>query len=289
MYFAILGAVRAESEGRPLGLPPRERLVLATLLLRAGEVVSVAALAAAAWDDDPPPAARNTIQGHVKRLRQALGPAAGRVVTRAPGYLIEAGPGELDLAAFTGLRAQARAAAAAGSQDRAAGLLRAALALWAGDPLSDVASPWLARTEVPRLTEMRDEATSARIDADLRLGRHRAVTAELRALVARHPFRERSWEQLMLALYRDGRQGDALDAYASARRTLRTELGIDPGPQLRALHARILRADPALDLPATTPARQPAPRPPASLRPTCPAPPAASRTHGPRQLLIGDL
>jgi DNA-binding SARP family transcriptional activator len=296
VYFAILGAVRAESGGRPVGLPPRERLVLAALLLRAGEAVPVAALAAAAWDDDPPPAARNTIQGHVKRLRQALGPAAGRVVTRSPGYLVEAGPGELDLAAFTGLREQARAAAAAGSWHRAAGLLRAALALWDGDPLSNVASPWLARTEVPRLTELRDEATTARIDADLRLGRHGAVTPELRALVARHPFRERSWEQLMLALYRDGRQGDALAAYATARTTLRTELGIDPGPQLQALHAQILRADPALTLPPTTlppttppgqPAPPPSPRPHRSHRRPCRIPPDADGGRGPRQLLTG--
>jgi DNA-binding SARP family transcriptional activator/AraC-like DNA-binding protein len=255
--------------------------VLATLVLRAGEVVSVAALATAIWDDDPPPSARNTIQGYVKRLRQALGREAGRVVTRSPGYLIEVGPGELDLAAFLDLREQARAAAAAGSWERAARLLRAALARWHGDPLSDAASAYLERTEVPRLTELRDEATAARIDADLQLGRHRAITAELRGLVATHRFRERFREQLMLALYRDGRQGDALDAYADARRTLATELGIDPGPRLRALHAQILNADPVLDLPVATGSRprgrQPGRRVPA--RPTGP-PPSVDRPGG---------
>ena len=248
MRFAVLGAVRAECEGQSLVLPPRERLVLAALLLRAGEVVSAAALTAVIWDDLPPPGAKNTLQGHIRRLRQALGPAAERIVTRFPGYLIEAGPGELDLADFTRLREKASDAAAAGSWERAASLLRQALALWDGDPLSNVASGYLSRTEVPRLTELRDEATSALIDADLHLGRHGAVTAKLRALVASDPFRERSWEQLMLALYRDGRQRDALGAYGDARHMLRTELGIDPGPRLRALHAQILRGDPALEL-----------------------------------------
>jgi DNA-binding SARP family transcriptional activator len=291
VHFAILGIVRAEREGQSVALPPRERLVLATLLLRAGEVVSVAALATAIWDDDPPPSARNTIQGDVKRLRQAMGWEAGRIVTRSPGYRIEVGPGELDLTAFTTLREQARAAAAAGSWERAAELLRAALALWTGDPLSNVASAYLGRTEVPRLAELHDEATAARIDADLRLGRHASVTAELRALVARHPFRERFWEQLMLALYRDGRQGDALDAYADARRTLRTELGIDPGPPLRALHARILRTDPGLDLRGTAPTGQPARRPDlrscGSLRRTSRISPGTDGLRGPRELLTG--
>ena len=258
MHFAVLGAVGAENDGRLLALSPKERLVLAVLLLRAGEVVSVAALTNAIWDDDPPASARNTIQGHVRRLRRAMGSEGGRVVTRSPGYLIQVGPGELDLAVFTGLREQARCAAAAGSWERAAGLLRESLTCWRGAPLSGVASPYLDRTEVPRLTELRDEATAARIDADLRLGHHGAVTAELRTLVAEHRFRERFWEQLMLALYRDGRQGDALGAYAEVRRTLRTELGVEPGPRLRALHARILNADPALDLSAAAPSQVPA-------------------------------
>jgi DNA-binding SARP family transcriptional activator len=261
VHFAVLGTMRAENDGRLLVLAPKERLVLATLLLRAGEVVSVAALATAIWDDDPPPSARNTIQGHVKRLRRAMGCEASRIVTRPPGYLIEVGPGELDLATFMSLRGQARDAVSAGSWERAAGLLRKALDLFHGDPLSDVASAYLGRTEVPRLIELRNEATAARIDADLQLGRHAAVTAELRALAARHQFRERFWEQLMLALYRDGRQGDALDAYADACRTLGTELGIAPGPRLRALHAQILNADPALDLRATIPSGQPGRQP----------------------------
>jgi DNA-binding SARP family transcriptional activator/tetratricopeptide (TPR) repeat protein len=253
--FAVLGTLRAMAGDEPAALPPKERVVLATLLLRAGQVVSVPALANAVWDGDPPSSARNTIQGQVKRLRQALGPESGRVVTRSPGYLVEVAAGELDLWDFTGLRERAGEAAAAGAWDRAAGLLRDALALWGGDPLSDVPSAYLRRTEVPRLAEVRHEALLARIDADLRLGRHGAVTAELRGLVAGNPFRERLWEQFMLALYRDGRQGEALAAYRQARWTLRTELGIDPGPGLQELHNQILAGDPALTVTAAVTAQ----------------------------------
>ena len=251
MRFTLLGTLSAMTEGIPAPLPPKERVVLATLLLKAGQVVSVPALATAIWGDDPPSSARNTIQGQVKRLRQALGRESGRIVTRSPGYLIEVRPGELDLWDFFGLRERALEAATAGEWDEAAKLLSEALALWDGEPLSGVPSAYLQRTELPRLAELRHEALQARIDADLRLGRHGAVTAELRGLVARYPFRERLWEQLMLALYRDGRQGDALAAYQQARRSLRGELGIDPGPALQLLHEQVLAGDPALAL--TTP------------------------------------
>ena len=246
MRFTVLGTLRATGGDATVVLPPKERIMLATLLLSAGQVVSVPALATAIWDDNPPSSARNTIQGLVKRLRQTLGPESGRIVTRAPGYLIEVRPGELDLRDFYGLRERAREAAAADAWGPAAKLLREALTLWDGEPLCDVPSAYLQRTEVPRLAELRHDALLARIDADLRLGRHGAVTAELRGLVARYPFRERSWEQLMLALYRDGRQGDALAAYQQARQTLRSELGIDPGPRLQELHNQVLAGDPAL-------------------------------------------
>jgi DNA-binding SARP family transcriptional activator/AraC-like DNA-binding protein len=291
LHFAVLGTVRVEHDGQFLELPPKERLVLAMLLLRAGQVVSVAALATAVWDDDPPPSARNTIQGHIKRLRRAMGHEGGRIVTRSPGYLIEVGPGELDLATFALLCGQARDAVTAGSWERAAEEFRQALALWRGDPLSGITSAYLARAEVPRLIELRYEATTARIDADLNLGRHATVTAELRGLVAAHRFRERFWEQLMLALYRDGRQGDALDAYADARRTLVSELGLEPGPRLRALHAQVLRADPALDLHVTAPAKQPARQRERKVPRQRPAVlPSAGRRDGEargRRLLIG--
>jgi DNA-binding SARP family transcriptional activator/Flp pilus assembly protein TadD/Mrp family chromosome partitioning ATPase len=245
--FALLGPVRAESSGQ---MSPKERTVLAALLLRANTVVSVTMLAQALWDDTPPPSARNTIQGHVKQLRKLLGPESERIITRAPGYLIEVRLGELDLHEFARLRDQAAATARDGAWEQASGLLTEALALWRGEPLSDVPSPYLRRAELPRLTEFQHEALEARIDADLHLGRHEKVTAELRGLVAEHPFRERFWEQLMLALYRAGRQSEALDAYTEARRRLSTELGIDPGPRLAELHGRILNADPELGLPA---------------------------------------
>jgi DNA-binding SARP family transcriptional activator/Flp pilus assembly protein TadD len=244
--FTVLGTLQVMVEGNLASLRPKERVVLATLLLEAGQVVSVPVLASAIWGDEPPSSTRNTIQGQVKRLRQALGPQAARIVTRSPGYLIEVRPGELDLSDFSALRERALEAATAGEWNQAAKLLREALALWDGEPLSGVPSAYLQRTEVPRLAELRHEALSARIDADLRLGRHGAVTAELRGLVARYPFRERLWEQLMLALYRDGRQRDALAAYQQARQSLRGELGIDPGPGLRGLHDQVLAADPAL-------------------------------------------
>ena len=220
--------------------------MLAALLLRAGEVVSVAALAEAIWDDAPPPSARNTIQGDIKRLRRLLGPASARIVTRAPGYLIEVRPGELDSSTVTELRAEASAKAHAGEWDRAARLLRDALALWTGDPLADVRSAFLQRTEASRLAELRLDALEECAEADLRLGRNEACAADLRALAAGHPFRERLWELLMLALYRAGRQGDALSTYQRAREALRDGLGIDPGQRLQDLHARILAADPAL-------------------------------------------
>jgi DNA-binding SARP family transcriptional activator len=243
--FRLLGPVRVLIAGREVRLPPRERTVLAVLLLRAGRVVSASALAEAVWGDTPPPGARNTIQGQVKRLRQLLGPASERIVTRAPGYLISVQPGELDEHEFADLRARAEGAAAALDWELAASLLREALALWAGEPLADVPSQLLQGTDAPRLAELRLGALEGRIDADLRLGQSEVV-AELRGLVTQFSFRERLWELLMLALYRAGRQGEALSAYQQARELLRAELGIEPGYQLQQLHHQILRADPAL-------------------------------------------
>jgi DNA-binding SARP family transcriptional activator len=244
--FTLLGLVRVAVGDREVPLSPKERTVLAALLLRAGEVVSVAALAEAIWDDAPPPSARNTIQGHVKRLRRLLGPASARIVTRAPGYLIEVRPGELDSRTVTELRAQAGAEARAGEWARAARLLRDAITLWTGEPLADVPSAFLQRTNASRLAELRLDALEECAEADLRLGRNEACAADLRALAAGHPFRERLWELLMLALYRAGRQGDALSAYQQAREALRDGLGVDPGRRLQDLHARVLAADPAL-------------------------------------------
>ncbi|HEY1620976.1 MAG TPA: BTAD domain-containing putative transcriptional regulator [Streptosporangiaceae bacterium] len=252
MEFAVLGPVRVSADGAAPVLAARQRTLLAALLMRPGAVVPVDTLIEALWGETPPGAARNTTQGYVKRLRQQLGPqAGGRVVTADPGYLIRVQQGELDLDVFTGRCETARTSALAGDWVTAAGELRRALALFRGDPLADVASALLIRDEVPRLAELRMRALESRIEADLRLGRHDDLTGELRGLAAAHPMRERFHAQLLLALYRAGRRGEALAAYAAARQVLRRELGIEPGAELRRLHQLILAGDPALDLPAS--------------------------------------
>jgi DNA-binding SARP family transcriptional activator len=229
----------------------KQRVLLAALLLRANQVVPATELGAFIWEGRPPGTARVTLQNYVKRLRQALG-AAGpqRIVTRPAGYLIDVRPGELDVARFGELRSAGRAAARSGSWDAASVKLNAALDLWRGRPLVDVPSQLLAVTEVPRLAEMRLETLEARIDADLHLGRHQEVIAQLQALTAAEPLRERLHELLMLALYRSGQQAAALAAYRQARQHLVKEIGIEPGPGLRQLNQQILRADRALLAPA---------------------------------------
>jgi DNA-binding SARP family transcriptional activator len=214
------------------------------------------------------PSARNTAHSHIKRLRKLLRPADGiRVLTREPGYLAEIWHSELDLHEFVRLHDAGRAEAVARNWAQAAGLLRESLTFWRGEPLSDVPSAFLHRNEVPRLAELRAQALNWRIDADLHCGRHEAVIAELRQLVAVNPLREHLWAQLLLALYRSGRQADALAGYQQAREVLREELGIDSGQELRKLHQRILVADPALagvpvPIPGTTTsAAQPTTRP----------------------------
>jgi DNA-binding SARP family transcriptional activator len=264
--FGLLGPLVVRAGGVPVVVSAsKQRVLLAALLLRANQVVAAAELAEAVWEGSPPETARVTLQNYVKRLRQLLGPAGyERIVTRPAGYLIEVGPGELDVARFAELRAGGLAAARAGAWERAVTQLGAALGLWRGQPLADVPSQVLAVAEVPRLAAMRLEAAEARIDAELHLGRHREVVAELQALTAAEPLRERLHELLMVALYRSGQQADALAAYRQARRQLTDQLGIEPGPGLRELNQKILRSDRAL-LPAPPPAPtasgRPVPRP----------------------------
>jgi len=252
--FGLLGPLVVRAEGVPVVVSAsKQRVLLAALLLRANQVVAAAELAEAVWEGSPPETARVTLQNYVKRLRQLLGPAGyERIVTRPAGYVIEVGPGELDVARFTELRAGGLAAARAGAWERAVAQLGAALGLWRGQPLADVPSQVLAVAEVPRLAGMRLEAAEARIDAELHLGRHREVVAELQALTAAEPLRERLHELLMLALYRSGQQAGALAAYRQARRQLTDQLGIEPGPGLRELNQKILHSDRAL-LPAPRP------------------------------------
>ncbi len=247
LEFCLLGPVVVRGGGAALPVPRgRQRAVLAVLLLNAGRVVSVGEIAETLWGPAPLPSASATVRNYVKRLRRALGDGdQARIVTRSPGYVIRVDPGELDVARFEVLLDGARTAARGGSWEAAADQARAALALWRGEPLADVESDALALREVPRLAELRLQATELRIGAELRLGRHGVVIAELERLAAAHPLREHLHALLMLALYRDGRQAEALAAYQHARRLLVDELGAEPGAELRELHQQILTTGPA--------------------------------------------
>jgi DNA-binding SARP family transcriptional activator/Tfp pilus assembly protein PilF len=251
MRFGLLGPVTVCLGDRMVPVPAgKQRAVLAALLLNANRVVPVEELAKTLWGAAPPPSARVTVQNHVGRLRKALGDeGCSRIATHRGGYVITVADDELDTNRFELLIAAARRATRDGSWDTAAAQARAALALWRGDPLGDVESELLAVQEVPRLADLRLQALETRINADLHLGWHAEVTGELRQLTAAHPLREHLHALLMLALYRDGRQGEALAAYQAARRVILEELGAEPGPELRALHQQILQTDAALDLP----------------------------------------
>jgi DNA-binding SARP family transcriptional activator len=245
--FCLLGPLTVRCGGTALAVPRgRQRAVLAALLLRGNHVVSADELAEALWGADPPPSARVSVQNYVMRLRNTLGSAGSRIATQPHGYLIGVGDGELDIARFEALLREARAAARDCRWPQAAGRAAAALALWRGEPLADTGSDVLAAREAPRLAELRLQAAETRIDADLHLGRHAEVIGELQQLAGAHPLRERLHALLMLALYRDSRQAEALAAYRQARRVLVEELGTEPGPELRQLHQQILDADPGL-------------------------------------------
>ncbi|HEY3902913.1 MAG TPA: BTAD domain-containing putative transcriptional regulator [Streptosporangiaceae bacterium] len=246
--FCLLGPLLVRYDGITVPVPPgKQRSLLAALLLKGGRLVPVDELIEALWASAPPPSARASLQTYVMRLRQSLaGTGQSRISTQPDGYLLALGPGELDVDRLELSVAAARQAARLGSWAQADGLLRSGLALWRGEPLADVPSQVLALREKPRLREMWLQAVEARVDADLHLGRHHEVVIELKQLAAEHPLRERLHALLMLALYRDGRQGEALAAYQSARRVLIDELGAEPGAELRELHQWILGADPAL-------------------------------------------
>jgi DNA-binding SARP family transcriptional activator/class 3 adenylate cyclase/tetratricopeptide (TPR) repeat protein len=243
MEFRILGPLEVSSGGRLLELGgAKQRALLAMLLLGANRVVSTDRLIAALWEDDPPETAQKAIQVHVSGLRKVLG--RERVVTKEPGYLLQVEEGELDLALFQRLRGQGR--------------LAEALALWRGPPLSDFAAQRFAQSDIARLEDERLACLEERIDQDLRAGRPAELTGELEGLVEAYPLRERLRALSMLALYRSGRQAEALAVYQDARRALVEELGIEPGKPLRDLHQAILNQDPALDLaPRAGPIREP--------------------------------
>ncbi|MGE5273595.1 MAG: BTAD domain-containing putative transcriptional regulator [Verrucomicrobiota bacterium] len=282
MEFRVLGPLEIlDGELRlPLGGMKR-RAVAALLLLEANRVVPSERLIDGVWGDDPPSAAAGSLQNHVLRLRRVLG---DRLVTRAPGYLLRVEPYELDLDRFRRLVDDARA----GEPAEAAALLREALALWRGPPLADLAGE-PAGLAAGHLDELRLEAIELRVDADLELGHHAQLVAELEQLAAEHPFREHLRAQLLLSLYRSGRQAKALEEYAAARATLVGGLGAEPGPELRTLHQAILRHDPALGGPVAEAPGQPVERVEearktvtivlADLAGTAPTDPEARREH----------
>ena len=245
MWLGLLGTLHVEHDDAVIPVPAaKQRVVLAALTMQPNRVVSFDELTDAVWGDKAPPAARATLRNYVKRLRQGLGPEmASRIKTHDPGYRIELDEAELDLAQFTRLCAAGAAAVQSGLWERGGTFLGEALDLWRGAPLSDVPSDALRRSEVPRLEQLRLQAMEWRLEAQLHLGRHAEAVPQLQALITQFPLRERLHAYLMLALYRCGRQADALAAYHGVRRMLVDELGVEPGAELQHLHQLILAAD----------------------------------------------
>jgi predicted ATPase/DNA-binding SARP family transcriptional activator len=253
MQFRILGPLEvAEGDGL-ISLAGAQRSLLALLLLNANEVVSADRLIDELWGDEAPDSGRTALQVRVSQLRKALGDDGGRIATRAPGYLLRVGRDELDLYRFERLVSEADDAEAA----EAAAKLRDALGLWRGPPLVDLSYASFAQPAIRRLEELRMAALEKRIEADLELGREADLVGELETLVEQHPLREHLRAQLMLALYRSGRQADALAAYQNARRVLVEQLAVEPSALLRQLEQAILRQEVSLDLAATVAARAP--------------------------------
>ncbi|WP_437088131.1 AfsR/SARP family transcriptional regulator [Streptomyces sp. enrichment culture] len=253
LRFTVLGPVRAWQGERELELgSPQQRAVLAALLLRRGRLVTVSELVDAVWGEEPPAAAVSVLRTYVSRLRKVLEPGRATgdpprvVVSAADGYLIRVSEEALDLSVFEARLAEARRLRAAGETSAAAELLHTALGAWRGTPLAGLPGP-LAETERSRLHEEWLNTLQSRLETDLQLGRHQEVITELTSLTGEHPLREQLCRLLMLALYRSGRQAEALAAYRRTRKTLVAELGIEPGAPLRELHDRILAADGSLD------------------------------------------
>jgi DNA-binding SARP family transcriptional activator/class 3 adenylate cyclase len=265
MEFGILGPLAVRTEGRELQLgSAQQRTLLAILLLHAGEPVSTSRLADDLWGERPPATATKAVQVRISELRKALGD--GVIETHALGYVLRVEDHELDAARFERLLEQGRRLLAGGDAERAAQLLAEALGLWRGPALADFVYEEFARGGAARLEELKLVAREAQLEAALALGRHAEAVPELEGLVREHPLRERLRELLMLALYRTGRQADALAAYQDARAALRDELGLDPGQPLQRLEKAILQQDPSLDpaAAAVTPAA-PAPTAPRPL------------------------
>jgi DNA-binding SARP family transcriptional activator len=297
LEFCLLGPLVVRSGGAVVPVrQAKQRVLLAALLLDANRAVGVDALAEALWGTTLPPSAPTTVRNYVKRLRDALGDAGrARISSQSRGYSMQVSPGELDVRRFEVLLEAARGAARNGLWARAADQAGAALALWQGEALADIDSDLLRQREVSRLAEMRLYAQEICFDAAVHLGRQAEVIGELRQHVSAHPLRERFHALLMFALYRDGRQAEALAAYQHAYRVLADELAAEPGIELRELHQRILTGEPAFGVtesasaPAQTPSGNPvgeaSPGPPADHVPPAPRQaPGAGAGAVPRQL-----
>jgi YVTN family beta-propeller protein len=255
--FRLLGPVEARTGDTVAALGgPRQRSVLAILLLHANQVVPSERLIDLIWGESAPPTAATALQGYVSQLRKVIEPdrtAPSVIVTEGTGYVARVAPGQLDVSRFEQLVSHGRADLAAGRPQEAADAFAEALALWRGPALANVRNEAFAQEPIRRLEEIRIAAVEDHLDARLALGRHSEAVAEVEALVGEHPLRERLRGQLMLALYRSGRQAEALEAFAAGRRMFVDELGIEPGEPLRALHQRILEQDPSLATPEPPP------------------------------------
>jgi YVTN family beta-propeller protein len=250
VQFRILGSLEvADGDGAISLDAPKQRALLGVFLLYPNEVVSTVRLIDELWGERPPATATKVLQTYVSQLRKILGDDV--IATRLPGYFLRVEEGELDSVRFRRLVAEGHELAVTGDYERADALYRDALALWRGPPLAGVTFESFARSEVERLEEERLEALTDRIDCELALGLHHELVSELESIVKQHPLRERLRAQLMVALYRSGRQADALAAYHDGRRTLVEELGLEPGRELHDLEQAILRHDAALEAPVS--------------------------------------
>src|SRR4051812_37390994 len=248
MEFRVLGPLEVRDGDRSLPLAgAKQRALLALLLVNADHVLSRDRLIDELWGEQPPETAVQSLQVYVSRLRKLLPPDT--LLTRPPGYLLQLGADELDLRRFERLLAEGREALAHGEAEPAARLLHEALALWRGPALAEFAFDPFAQAEIGRLEDLRLAAVEERVEADLALGRHADLIGELEALIGENPHRERLRGQLMLALYRSGRQAEALEAYKHSRQALVEELGIEPSTTLQRLEKQILTQDNQLDAP----------------------------------------
>lgn len=271
LEFRVLGPLEVAGGGELLALGgAKQRAVLAVLLLRAGEVVPLERLIDEVWGSDPPPSAAHTVESYVSRLRQLLNGSGPIIARRGAGYAIDLQGAQLDSLAFVRLYESAELASALDEQANVLELASAALALWRGPALADVALASAGRAEAERFEELRLSSYELRVDAELALGHHERAIGELQALVAQNPYRERFVSQLMLALYRAGRHADALEVYERTRRRLDDDLGLQPSAELQQLSGQIVRQDPLLSRPAQSLAAEPSssrrrPRRPAAV------------------------